>query len=193
MSLFKNSLTAVFVFIFALLYGCTIEPLYRQSSLSLTEMDSTSCKEHSKEASMDLSARLATIVVEEPSDYFGQILRNRLLFLLYGNGSTPSVPTYQLSLQTSVLTNATVHIETMPDIDRERRPSMGLVTSQASYTLKDMKQVVVAKGKGAVNTSFEMLRQEYATMQAEKNAQKRAAEELAEQIFMMLSKDISKL
>ncbi len=75
---------------------------------------------------------------------------------------------------------------------REGRGSVGTVVGTASYILQDMKNVPVAKGTRTLRASFERLRQEYATMQAEEGAQKRVAEELAEQLFMLLSKDLVK-
>ncbi|MCZ2328789.1 hypothetical protein [Bartonella sp. F02] len=194
MLLFSRFLFLVCVSV--LVGGCTIEPLYRQVSQVPTEMVSVSRGKLAEKDSASLSQKLASIVVEEPTDHFGQMVRNRLLFLMYGNGSEPSVPLYQLSLQTSVLTQTSVQVEESrymdKDTKRERRPSMGTVISQASYILKDMKNIFVARGKGVMSASFDRPLQEYATLQAEKDAKKRAAEELAEQIFMLLAKDLAK-
>ncbi len=145
----------------------------------------------SGQASLGLAQKLASIVVEEPSDRFGQMVRNHLLFLLYGNGGKSSLPAYRLALQTSVFTRESMQIEVDYDRKREGRPSVGTVMSRASYTLQDMKNMPVAKGTAMMNASFERLRQEYATLQAEEDAKKRVAEELAEQIFLLLSKDLS--
>ncbi len=136
--------------------------------------------------------KLASIVVAEPSDRFGQMVRNHLLFLLYGNGSKVASPAYQLTLQTSLFTRSSVQIEVDLDRKKEGRPSVGTVVGKASYILQDMKNMPVADGMGTVSASFERLRQEYATMQAEEDARKRVAEELAEQILMLLSRDLTK-
>ncbi|EJF84468.1 LPS assembly lipoprotein LptE [Candidatus Bartonella washoeensis] len=192
MSFFKNCVLVSLASLFMLVSGCTVEPLYRQVSQISTTMDSVSYGQHGGKASLGLSAKLASIVVEEPSDRFGQMVRNHLLFLLYGNGSKPSTPAYQLVLQTSTFTRESVQIEVDRDRKREGRPSVGTVVGKASYILQDMKNAPLFKGTGTVRASFERLRQEYATMQAEKDAQKRVAEELAEQILLLLAKDLAK-
>ncbi|WP_273758160.1 LPS assembly lipoprotein LptE [Bartonella sp. AU55XJBT] len=198
MSCFKSFLLVVLAGVFTLLYGCKIEPLYRQESQSLRVMNSAVYEGSyahqnsiSEQASLGLSEKLASIVVEEPSDRFGQMVRNHLLFLLYGKGGKPSQPAYRLALQISVLTRESMQIEVDFEKKRKGRPSVGTVMSKASYTLQDMKNRSVANGTAIMNASFERLRQEYATMQAEEDAKKRVAEELAEQIFLLLSRDLS--
>ncbi|WP_375641871.1 MULTISPECIES: hypothetical protein [unclassified Bartonella] len=198
MSFFKSFILVVLAGIFTLLCGCKVEPLYRQELQSAMTMDSASYGNSasygdpvSGQASLGLSAKLASIVVEEPSDRFGQMVRNHLLFLLYGNGAKPSLPAYRLALQISVSTRESMQIEVDFEKKRKGRPSVGTVMSKASYTLQDMKNTLVAKGTAMMNASFERLRQEYATLQAEEDAKKRVAEELAEQIFLLLSKDLS--
>ncbi|WP_336287497.1 LPS assembly lipoprotein LptE [Bartonella sp. CB60] len=191
MLFFKNLTLVVLACVLTLLCGCTVEPLYRQTPQVSMTIDSFS---YSKRNSFGLSEKLASIVVEEPSDRFGQMVRNHLLFLLYGNGrSKPAAPAYRLILKTSASTRESMKIE----VDRAKksigRYSMGTIVSMAVYTLQDMKNAPVAKGSGFANVSFERLRQEYATLQAEKDAQKRAATELAERIFMSLSQKLLKL
>ncbi|CAK02452.1 LPS assembly lipoprotein LptE [Bartonella tribocorum] len=191
MSFFKSFLLVVLAGVLTLLCGCKVEPLYRQESQSLSAMNSAVYGDSSRQASLGLAQKLASIVVEEPSDRFGQMVRNHLLFLLYGKGGKPSLPAYRLALQISVLTRESMQIEVDLEKKRKGRPSVGTVMSKASYTLQDMKNIPVAKGTAMMNASFERLRQEYATMQAEEDAKKRVAEELAEQIFLLLSKDLS--
>ncbi|WP_039760730.1 LPS assembly lipoprotein LptE [Bartonella queenslandensis] len=198
MSFFKSFLLVVLAGVFTLLSGCKVEPLYRQESQSSRAMNSAlygGAIVHqdsiSGQVSLGLAQKLASIVVEEPSDRFGQMVRNHLLFLLYGNGGNPSLPAYRLALQTSVLIRESMQIEVDFEKKRKGRPSVGTVMSKASYTLQDMKNMPVAKGTAIMNASFERLRQEYATMQAEEDAKKRVAEELAEQIFLLISRDLS--
>ncbi|WP_375650599.1 hypothetical protein [Bartonella sp. OT172YNZD] len=192
MSFFKSFILVVLAGVFTLLCGCKVEPLYRQELQSAMTMDSASYGNPvSGQVSLGLAQKLASIVVEESSDRFGQMVRNHLLFLLYGNGGKPSLPAYRLALQISVFTRESMQIEVDFEKKRKGRPSVGTVMSRASYTLQDMKNTLVAKGTAIMNASFDRLRQEYATMQAEEYAKKRIAEELAEQIFLLLSKDLS--
>lgn len=194
MSLFRKFIFVGLFGLFTLLCGCIIEPLYHQASeisTTIGSVDSVFDDSSPKQKSLSLSEKLASIIVEEPSDRFGQMVRNHLLFLLYGNGRKPSTPAYQLALQTSAFTRESVRIEMDHDRKREGRPSVGTVMGKVSYLLKDMKNDLIAETTVSMSASFERLRQEYATLQAEEDAQKRVAEELAEQILLLLSKDLS--
>ncbi|MBB4075757.1 LPS-assembly lipoprotein [Bartonella fuyuanensis] len=196
MLFFKNLIRAVLVGVLTLLGGCKVEPLYRQELQSSMTMDSATYVDSiaghpSGRASLGLASKLASIVVEEPSDRFGQMVRNHLLFLLYGKGGKSSTPAYRLALQIAVFTRESMQIEIDFEKKRKGRPSVGTVMSRASYTLQDMKNTFVATGTATLNASFDRLRQEYATLQAEEDAKKRVAEELAEQIFLLLAKDLS--
>ncbi|EJF97777.1 hypothetical protein ME9_00156 [Bartonella taylorii 8TBB] len=194
MSLFKNFVLVGLFGLSTLLCGCIVEPLYHHASgisTTIGSVDSVFDDSSSKQKSLNLSEKLASIVVAEPSDRFGQMVRNHLLFLLYGNGRKPSTPAYQLVLQTSTFTRNSVQIEVDRDRKREGRPSVGTVMGKVSYILQDMKNVLIAETTVSMSASFERLRQEYATLQAEQDAQKRVAEELAEQILLLLSKDLS--
>ncbi|EJF74715.1 hypothetical protein HWV54_03365 [Bartonella alsatica] len=194
MSLFRRFIFADLAVFFTLLCGCTIEPLYHQVSqisTTINSVDSVFDDLSPQPKSLSLSQKLASIVVAEPSDRFGQMVRNRLLFLLYENGRKPSTPVYQLALETSVFTRNSVQIEVDRDRKKEGRPSVGTVMGKVSYVLQDMKNVLIAESTVSMSVSFERLRQEYATLQAEEDAQKRVAEELAEEILLLLSKDLS--
>ncbi|WP_019222893.1 LPS assembly lipoprotein LptE [Bartonella rattaustraliani] len=195
MSFFKSFTLVIFAALLTLLCGCKVEPLYRQVSPISTTIDSIDSVSENRslgKKSLGLSQKLTSIIVTEPEDRFGQMVRNHLLFLLYGDGRKPSAPAYQLVLQTSFFTRTSVRIEFDRSRKKEGRDSVGTVVGTASYILQDMKNVPVAKGTRTLRASFERLRQEYATMQAEEDAQKRVAEELAEQLFMLLSKDLVK-
>ncbi|AMG85335.1 hypothetical protein X471_00855 [Bartonella bacilliformis str. Heidi Mejia] len=192
MLFFSRLSCVVCTFMLALLCGCTIEPLYRQAPQSSTVMGSGFAG-RAEEVPAGLAAKLAMIVVDEPSDRFSQMVRNHLLFLMHGGGGKPATPKYQLSLYTSVMTRTSLPVESDPRTGRTWRFSVGTVVGRASYSLKDMKDNVIAQGKGTLRASFDRPHQEYATLQAEKDAEKRVATELAEQIFMRLAKDLAKL
>ncbi|WP_455479301.1 LPS assembly lipoprotein LptE [Bartonella sp. B23] len=194
MSLFRKFISVGSASFLTLLCGCRIEPLYQQvsrNSIKISSVDSIFDDLSQKQKSLSLSEKLASIVVAEPSDRFGQMVRNHLLFLLYGNGRKPSIPAYQLVLKTSTFTRESVQIDVDLEKKRERRPSVGTVMGKVSYVLQDMENVVIAESTVSLSASFERLRQEYATMQAEEDAHKHVAEELAEQILLLLSKSLS--
>ncbi|EJF80518.1 LPS assembly lipoprotein LptE [Bartonella doshiae] len=197
MSFFKSFILIILAGLCTFLSGCRIEPLYHEMSQISMTIDSASYGDAVSDGqlagknSVGLTAKLASIIIEEPVDRFGQMVRNHLLFLLNGKGIKPSAPAYQLALETSVMTRNSVHIE-MGHESKRIRPTMGTVVGEASYRLRDMKNVPIAQGMGTIRASFERLHQEYATLQAEEDAKKRVAEELAEQIFMLISEDLVK-
>lgn len=191
MSFLNRRLIIIFSGVSVLFCSCRIEPLYHEVSQFSTEVVQTSRGESVGEIDAGLAEKFAATVVEEPSNRFGQMVRNHLLFLMYGNGEIPEKPRYKVSLKTSFSSNSSEWGEWEHNIDDGRWPSLGRVFGEASYTLEDMKKGLIAKGRGTVSVSFDRNFQEYATLQAERNAQKRAAEDLAEQVFMLLSKDFS--
>ncbi|WP_455481866.1 hypothetical protein V4P56_05290 [Bartonella sp. B35(2025)] len=195
-----------------------VEPLYYQQP-QLSMMDSTVHEKYVEKISVQRSEKFVKIFVEEPSDNFGQEVRNHLLFLMYGHGGKPSAPIYKLSLNASIIKQ----ILGQPFEEKFNHPSglkefeqwsknpqsffpktptrlgyYGTVMGVGSYILKDIKNGVAVKdkngliiqGKGSVSTSFNKPNQLYAGVEAEKNAEKRVAEELAEKIFMLLSIDL---
>ena len=163
--------------------ACTVQPLYRGDSNGAAQMN----------VSPSIRSKLSGVVIDAPTDRFNQLVRNRLIFLLNGGAGEPSDPTYQLSLGTSYSIRTAVQMDIGDSTDRTGRASAGAVDGRSAYVLKDMKNKPVAKRTRTVSASFDRPRQEYANLQAEEDAKKRAAEELAEQIFLSLAQDMSKL
>ncbi|MCT6824684.1 MAG: LPS assembly lipoprotein LptE [Bifidobacteriales bacterium] len=143
--------------------------------------------------SPSIRSKLSGVVIDAPTDRFNQLVRNRLIFLLNGGAGEPSAPTYQLSLGTSFSIRTAVQMDIGDTTDRTGRASAGAVDGRSTYVLKDMKNNPLARRTRTVSASFDRPRQEYANLQAEEDAKKRAAEELAEQIFLSLAQDMSKL
>ena len=163
--------------------ACTVQPLYHGDSNGTAQMN----------VSPSIRSKLSGVVIDAPTDRFNQLVRNRLIFLLNGGAGEPSAPTYQLSLGTSYNIRTAVQMDIGDSTDRTGRASAGAVDGRSAYVLKDMKNKPVAKRTRTVSASFDRPRQEYANLQAEEDAKKRAAEELAEQIFLSLAQDMSKL
>lgn len=168
----------------AVVSACTVQPLYKTSG------DSSSPQMN---VAPSIRSKLSGIVIDAPSDRFNQIVRNRLIFLLNGGAGEPTHATYQLTLNASYLVRAAVQMDIGDTTDRTGRASAGSISGQAKYVLKDMDNKQVAKRTRTASASFDRPRQEYANLQAEENAEKRAAEELAEQVFLSLAQDVSKI
>lgn len=166
-----------------ILAACTVQPLYRGDSQGASQIN----------VAPSIRTKLSGIVIEQPTDRFNQMVRNRLIFLLNGGGGEPSTPTYQLALGTGVSVRSAVQLDIGDTTDRTGRASAGTVDGRSTYVLKDMENKPLAKRTRSVSASFDRPRQEYANLQAEEDAKKRAANELAEQIFLSLVQDLTKL
>lgn len=164
--------------------GCTVQPLYSGGD----------GREIGAGVTPNMRTKLASVSIEPASDIFQQAVRNRLIFLLGGGAGEPQHPLYKLRMG---LTNSTVSAVVVDvgerNNDRTGRPSAGSVRASSNYVLLDNQGKPVARGKRTVFASFDRPRQEFANLRAERDAQKRAAEELAEQIFLSLAQDLSKL
>jgi len=163
--------------------GCTVQPLHSSRGGSTSAV-----------VSGDISAHLAAISIANPQDRYTQILRNRLVYLLNSNAAPKqeAVTPYQLDLNVKVAVMAAVRINVKDRTDRTGRPSAGTVRAIASYRLLDDKNAQITSKQRTVSASFDRPRQEYANLQAEEDAKRRALEELAEQIYLSLAQDMVK-
>lgn len=180
---FRPVTTAVALGASLVLSACTVQPLYHGEADGASQIN----------VAPTIRAKLSGVVIDEPTDRFNQLVRNRLIFLLTGGGGEPSAPTYQLSLGTSYNIRTAVQMDIGDSTDRTGRASAGAVDGRSTYILKNMQNQPLIKRTRTVSASFDRPRQEYANLQAEEDAKKRAAEELAEQIFLSLAQDMSKL
>jgi len=166
------------------LAGCTAQPLY-----SVRE---TGTAKGGKGDALFLSQNLT---IDEARDRNSQILRNQILYLTDNGRSRVGggAEAYRLSLEATTETMATVQVDVGDRTDRTGRPSAGTVRARASYVLRDGQGKVVAKGQRSMSAPFDRPRQEYANLQAEEDAKRRALEELAQQIVFALTQDMSSL
>lgn len=164
--------------------GCTVRPLYGDNALGSGRLAGA-------ENSESLRNQLALIAIDMPNDRFSQIVRNRLIYLLAGGAGEPASPRYHLALNAGYNVQQAVQVNVGDGTEREGRASSGTVIASADYVLRrpDAKgqDAVVQRRKRSVTSSFDRPRQEYANLQAEEDAKKRAAEELAESIYLSLA------
>jgi len=163
--------------------GCTVQPLYSGG-------DGTSSIGASAQPGM--REKLASIAIEPATTRYAQEVRNKLIFLLSGGAGEPANPAYRLSLGVSSATSAAVRVNVGDTTDRTGRPSAGTVRMTSRYLLRDPDGKPVAKGVRTVSASFDRPRQEFANLRAERDAQDRAAQELAEQVMLAIAQDLSK-
>lgn len=144
--------------------GCTVRPLYSNAASPLGTDPTT-------------TAGLGAININPVVTRYGQELRNHLIFLLNGGAGQPAAPAYTMDLRVTVIDQASAVIQ----VDNEDRPTAGTLRMTASYTLKDAttgKQVVT--GSRDVSSSYDRPSQQFAAQRARRDAENRAARELAE-------------
>ncbi|WP_425338836.1 LPS assembly lipoprotein LptE [Bartonella tamiae] len=180
---FKPYVCLMVICLGAALSACSVQPLYQGSKEGASQFN----------VAPSMREKLSAIIIDEPTNRFNQLVRNRLIFLLNQGAGEAQMPKYQLTLGTSYSIRSAVQLDIGDTTDRTGRASAGTVVGNSTYVLRDMDNKPVARGRRSVSASFDRPRQEYANLQAEQDGQKRAAEELAEQIFLSLAQDVSKL
>jgi LPS-assembly lipoprotein len=172
-----SSLAALFVAA-GLAAGCTVQPLHGNSgTLSLASTDSAQ------------QGLLASIDVAEVDTRQAQQVRNHLIFLFGGGQGQPADPDYSLTMRVSVSHTSAASVQV--GVDDE--PTSGMVTVSVTYSLVDNEtRQTVGRGTKSVLAAYDRPRQEFAGLRARRNAEDRAAREVAEQIRMAVAQDLAR-
>lgn len=153
--------------------ACTVRPLY--SNAPITPGGATT------------SEALASVAVKPVITRYGQQVRNQLIFLLYGGAGQPTAPAYDLTINVVETRDTTTTAQTT-DVNEPASASMTVISD---YVLVDRTtQQPIAKGKRQVYASFDVPRQEYAGYRAQRDAEDRAARELAELLKLAIAQDL---
>ncbi len=168
-----------------LMAGCTVQPLYSSGAGAGGTIGGS--------VAPDMRAKLASVSIDPANSIYGQQVRNRLIFLLGGGAGEPANPGYRLSLGLSRSVISAVSVDIGDNTDRTGRPSAGIVKATSNFVLRDKDGKPLATGTRTAGASFDRPRQEFANLRAQRDATKRAAEELAEQVFLALAQKMSKL
>lgn len=141
----------------ALLAGCQVRPLYSTAP--------------------DTEGRLASVSISEADDRVEQQVRNDLIFLFTGGAGEPQAASYHLDLNVAVR-NMGVLLDIKTDV-----PRAGRVVVSADYNLAKIETgETVASGKRSTVAVVDFPIQEFAKLRAVRDAENRAARELAELI-----------
>ncbi len=161
----------------ALLGGaCTVRPLYSDAV--------------APGAYAPMAAQLASVSVNPVSTRQAQEVRNQLIFLLGGGQGSPSAPAYTLNLAVSSSSSAAAVIQVSTNT---QSPTSSLLTMTAVYTLTDTATGrVVARGRRAISSAYDVPQQQFAALRSERDAENRAARELAEQLRFAIAQDLSR-
>lgn len=156
------------------LAGCTVQPLYAPTATA---------------TGSPMAAAAASVYVEPIKDRVGQQVRNELMFLLAGGAGEPANPAYELALTVQTVRHDALVVQTTK---KDGEPSARKITVNASYVLTrtDDAKTVVGKRRAFATASYDVSRQEFANNRAERDAQNRAAKEVAEQLRGLISADL---
>ena len=157
----------------ALLPACTARPLYATGGVEAGTA----------------SAR-PDIVVRPATSRVGLEVRNHLVFLLTGGGPEPANAPY--SFDPSITSVSTSTVTSQRTVDTE--PTSGQVTVTANYRIIDNRTgEPVAVGRRSMVASYDVPRQEFAALRALRDAENRAARELAETLRVAIAQDLARL
>ena len=160
------------------LSGCTVEPL------NASRPDSQLVK-----GSYDSSTAqvLASTEVDPVNERVAQQVRNRLLFAMNGGELQPGGK-YRVALSIEETTQ-TLSVETSG-----LAPTSAQVRVLAQYALIEKQSgTVVARGERRALAAYDRTPQSFANQRAQRDAQNRAAHEVAEQLRLAIAQNIAKL
>ena len=141
--------------IVTVLAACQVRPLYGESSTT--------------------GAELASVAFSDATNRVEQVVRNQLIFLSTGGKGEATNPAYQVNL-----TVVSIYSDILDD-ESASALQPGRVVVSGNYTLTRLSDGVVI-GSGARNATalLDISRQEFAEVRAVRDAESRAARELAE-------------
>ncbi|MDB5523485.1 MAG: lipopolysaccharide-assembly family protein [Rhizobium sp.] len=153
----KSALVAVALPLLLIVGGCQVRPLYATSA--------------------DAQTALKSIMFSEADSRVELEVRNQLIFMTSGGAGEPANPEYDVQL-TVVERNVGVLLDLSTDL-----PRAGRIILKADFTLKRTKTGEVLKtGHRSAVALVDFPGQEYAKLRATREAENRAARELAELI-----------
>lgn len=140
-------------------------------------------------AGQETAADLSSVEVTPVGTREALEVRNQLIFLFQGGGAQPADPRYRLDLAVARSVGSAAEIQR----GRENEPTAGTVTLTGDYRLSDRSGQLLAQGRRQVSASFDRPRQEFAVMRAQRDAEDRAARELAELIHLSVAQDLARM
>jgi len=152
-----------------LLAGCQFQPLHGNRS-----------------PTSQLGSGLANVSVSQVNSRVAQQVRNHLLFLLNG-GADSADKTHEARIR------VTWDNRQLASIQGVRDNVSGTVTVTVSYDLVDLSSGdAIANGTRKTEASYDRTGQVFANRRAERDAENRAAKEVAESLRLAIAADLSK-
>jgi LPS-assembly lipoprotein len=131
---------------------------------------------------------LSSIAIKPVRTRYGQEVRNHLIFLFNGGKGQPASPAFAMDLVVVPQSESSVLVASGDD----NEPTAGTMTLIATYTVTDFaKGKVVAAGTRRVTSAFDIPKQEFAAMRAVRDAENRAARELAQVLQLAIAQEMA--
>lgn len=158
----------------ALLQACQFQPLYSSDSGTV--------------AGSDLA--LSSLSVREVDSRVEQQVRNHLIFLVSG-GAMPVNPTHEIRIR--VASNSRVLAAKVSSAQSNQiGNTAGSVELTASYEIYDFaSKKIIHRGNRFASAAYDQTSQSFATARAVRDAENRAAREVAEQLRFAIASDLS--
>ncbi|MET3615500.1 LPS-assembly lipoprotein [Rhizobium aquaticum] len=164
------------------------KPLFRRAfvgAVLISALGLGSCQVQPLYGKAGITGELASVGISEPTNRVEQAVRNQMIFLLSGGAGEPSNPVYQLTLRVS-----SSNVNYLSQIS-SNLPQPGRVTLSASYTLtRDGK--LIKQGAQRMDAQLDYTSQQFAQVRAIRDAEDRAARELAEVLKLDIASALSK-
>ncbi len=161
----------------ALASACTVRPLYSDAPATTGAAGGT-------------ATQLASVNIKPVNTRYGQEVRNHLIFLFNGGAGQQASAPYTMDLSVAALTESSLVVQVTSEDDE---PTAGTVTMTGSYVITEIRTGKrIAAGSRNVVASFDRPRQEFANTRAQRDAENRAARELAELLRLAIAQDMSK-
>lgn len=163
--------------------GCQVRPLYSDAAPTVGG---------SVGVNGSMRSKLASVSINLPGDRVTQEVRNHMIFLFAGGAGQPTSPLYSLQLGVSAK-NLSLALIQNANNDKSGQPTAGLIRMTGTYVLtRTSDGQVVGKGTRIVTSNYDSPRQRFAATRAARDANNRAARELAEALNLSVAQDLSK-
>lgn len=163
--------------------GCQVRPLYSEAGPAAGS---------GVGVTGNIRSKLASISINLPGDRVTQEVRNHMIFLFAGGAGQPASPAY--SLQLGVLSrDLSLALIQNATNDKSGQPTAGSIRMTGTYVLTRLSdKKVVGKGTRLITADYDAPRQRFAVVRAQRDANNRAARELAEALNLSIAQDLSK-
>lgn len=156
------------------LSACQFQPLYGSSASD----------------GQPVAQALSSVAVADVSTREAQQVRNHLIFLISG-GSSPVSPTHEVRLRVSSTVRNLAGRISSADTNQmgNTAGSVAMTASYDIYRLSDME--LVYRGSRTASAAFDETSQSFATERAQRDAENRAAQAVAEQLRLAIASDLA--